>query len=135
MYALYTTSAYEIYIECTWHLWNSTENSTDGGGHERIGEKIYTPIIHTQADLQLSVGYQMRWFLPDLGCQSSLSKVIDEFSVTVHCEEMSEGDSVSPRSESKRASKWKWLHLIFSIWERLPQKTGFKEENVGERKG
>lgn len=38
------------------------------------------------------------------------------------------GGGASPRSESKRAGKWKWLSLIFYIWERLPRKTSFKEE-------
>lgn len=91
-------------------------------------------IWSSSADLQSSLGYQIRWFLPDLGCQSSSLKVIDECSVIVQCEEMSERDGVSPRSESKRTGKWKWLHLIFSIWEWLPQKTIFKEEHGGGRK-
>ena len=43
----------------------------------------------------------MGLFLPDFGCQSSSLKVIDESSVIVHCEKMSEGDGMSPRSESK----------------------------------
>lgn len=46
-------------------------------------------------------------FYQILGVNILSLKVIDECSVIVHCEEMSEGDGMSPSSESKRASKWK----------------------------
>ncbi|MEQ2253042.1 hypothetical protein ILYODFUR_027975 [Ilyodon furcidens] len=55
------------------------------------------------------------------------------FYIFLHCVERSEGDRGSPHIESKRAGKWRRLHLIFSIWQGLPQKTIFKEEQGKEK--
>lgn len=57
----------------------------------------------------------------------STDAIESDWWVLGNCEEM------SACSESQIASKWKWLCLIFAIWEWSTQKATFKELYSGER--
>lgn len=66
----------------------------------------YEPIVHISRFVKFS-RLSKKMISTRFWVSSVLPKVIDECWVIVHCEEMLEGDGMSPRSESKRAGKWK----------------------------